>query len=77
MGNKIGIVGLLLLALALAISISKFSVVGGPSIGIVLISSEWIGILLLIYAGIKGSRWWFTIPVAILSLWLWALSRGH
>jgi hypothetical protein len=76
MGNKLGVVALLFLALALTIAFSKFDI-GRPLIAIVSLCSTWAGILLLICAGIKGSRWWLTVPVAILSTWLWALSRGH
>ncbi len=37
----------------------------------------WIAIGLLIFAGVKGSRWWFAVLAGWIALGFWAMSRGH
>lgn len=69
--NKIGLAGAAALVLAALVT------TGPVEFEAVSLTLQWVGILLLIYAGIRGTRWWFTPPIAIILVWVWALSQGH
>jgi hypothetical protein len=65
-GNWIGIFALLALALS---ALAEFR-----SLIIIL---EVTSLLCFFYAGFRGSRWWFTVPVVLISMWLFLMSQGH
>jgi hypothetical protein len=71
--NKIGLVGVV--ALFIAAIITPIHV--QPLLMIISLVCQWGGVLALVYAGIRGSRWWLAIPVIVLAIFFWALSRGH
>jgi hypothetical protein len=73
-GNRIGVFALVLLAVAAAL---VFLPHDASPFETVSFTFQWLSIALLIYAGAKGSRWWFFVPGCLLTLWIWALSRGH
>jgi hypothetical protein len=37
---------------------------------------QWFTLPIFIYAGVRGSRWWFLPPVFFLALFIWAVNRG-
>lgn len=70
--NKIGLAGTV--SLALAGIMTPFPQIGFENVSLAL---QWVGMLFLIYSGIRESRWWLMIPVAIILFWIWGLSQGH
>jgi hypothetical protein len=70
-GNRIGIVSSVLLTLAV---IGGFVFpVGGMLIGGIVGNLALLG---LIFAGIRGSRWWLLLPALVLVVWIWAINQG-
>jgi hypothetical protein len=72
-GNKVGVSGLLLL---FALVASPFIL---PENRHIVIASMLLGLVtltLLIYAGVRGSRWWFAVPVIYILFSLFIMSRG-
>jgi hypothetical protein len=73
--NKVGVAALSLLVVSAGISFGRL--MEQPALAFVEITSQWGGILLLIYAGIRGARWWLAIPLVLIMVWLWAILQGH
>jgi hypothetical protein len=69
-GNVTGVIGGLLLLLAAVANASVAAEAAGAILG-------WIAIGLFIFAGFKGSRWWFGAPAILIMLYIWALTQGH
>jgi hypothetical protein len=73
-GNKVGIVASILLAVAAGLVFLPYDASPFETASLLL---QGLAILLLVYAGVRGSRWWLLVPVGLIALWIWALSRGH
>jgi hypothetical protein len=37
---------------------------------------QWLTLPILIYAGVRGSRWWLLLPVLYVTLFIWAINQG-
>ena len=73
-GNKVGIVALAILGLVAGTAVTPLNrstpLVAGALVG------PWLTIPMLVFAGIKGSRWWLTLPLIIIWAWIWVIMRG-
>jgi hypothetical protein len=72
-GNKVGIVGLVMLGLAMGIAITPLNRTALIYVPLVL---PWVTAPMLVFSWIKGSRWWLTLPLPIIVVWTWAIARG-
>ena len=72
-GNKVGISALVLLALSIGVALSR------PQSDLAFLLAmllPWVAVVLLIYAGSRGSRWWFALPLMIFVVWSWVIAQG-
>jgi hypothetical protein len=37
---------------------------------------QWLTLAILIYAGMRRSRWWLLLPVLYIALFIWAINQG-
>ena len=74
LANQVGVVGIAALLIAALITVGHMV---RPILVIISLACQWGGLLALLYAGIRGSRWWLAIPIIVLAAFFWALYRGH
>jgi len=48
-----------------------------PIVAASVLLTQWAGIFMFLYAGIKGPRWWLLPPILLVAVVIWALTRGH
>jgi hypothetical protein len=73
-GDKVGVFAVLLLLVAAALIFIPYNASPFETASLTL---QWVSVVLLIFAGVGGSRWWFAIPASLLALWIWVISLGH
>ena len=74
-GNRLGLWAVAALAAAACAALSQRPT-SFPILIYLATILEIVSLVLFVTAGVKGSRWWFAIPVIFISVWIVVMSRG-
>ena len=73
-GNKLGIAGCVMLVVTV-VTLSATNL--DAHHGFLSIALQYSSMILFLFAGFLGSRWWFAIPIVAAAYFVWLLSQGH